>query len=248
VKSSANAAILCGGRGERLKPLTDYYQKTMIPVGPKKLPILAYIMAMLKHHGITKVALLTGYRSDEVRGYFGNGSDLGMKFTYSEDREDMPGSLGAVANALRNGAIPRRDELLVYYGDILADLDISELLSVHRRAKADATLVLGRGYSLPVGVAEVKGGEVSSFKEKPKLDLSVTTGMMVLGPTAKALIEKVGGPRRTDLMADFVPALLKGGGKVVPFYLSQHWYDVGTVSSFEKLNEELAKHPMNELV
>ena len=248
MKPSANAAILCGGRGERLKPLTDYYQKTMIPVGPKKLPILAYIMALLKHHGITRVALLTGYRSDEVRGYFGNGSERGMELSYSEDREDMKGSLGAVSNALSNGAIPRCNELLVYYGDILMDLDITHLLSVHRKEKADATLVLGKGFSLPVGVAEVKRGKVVSFHEKPKLDLSVTTGMMVLGPDAMALVKKVAGPRKTDLMADFVPALLKRGGRVAPFYSSREWHDVGTVSSFEQLNEDLARHPLNELV
>jgi len=243
VRTSANAAILCGGRGERLKPLTDYYQKTMIPVGPKKLPILAYIVASLKHHGITRVALLTGYRADEVKRYFGDGSELGMKFAYSEDRRDSSGSLNAVANALANGAIPRCDELLIYYGDMLTDLDVTGLLAVHRKNKADATLVLGKGYSLPVGVAEIKGGRVTSFQEKPDLDLSVTTGMMVIGPKASALIKKLASSKKTDLMADFVPALLKRGGRVAPFYLDSIWYDVGTVSSFERLNEELAKHP-----
>jgi NDP-sugar pyrophosphorylase family protein len=56
------------------------------------------------------------------------------------------------------------------------------------------------------------------------------------------------GARKTDLMADFVPELLKGGGRVAPFYLTNGWYDVGTVSSFEKLNNELASHPLNDLV
>ena len=131
---------------------------------------------------------------------------------------------------------------------MLTDLDITELLAVHRREGADATLVLGKGYSLPVGVAEVKGDEVTSFHEKPNMDLSVTTGMMVLGPKAMALLRKTASPRKTDLMADFIPALLKRGGRVAPFYLSSEWYDVGTVSSFEKLNEVLASHPLNDLV
>jgi mannose-1-phosphate guanylyltransferase len=248
VKSSATAAILCGGRGERLKPLSDYYQKTMIPVGPKKLPILAYIMALLRHHGITRVALLTGYRAEEVKRYFGNGSHHGMKLTYSEDSKETRGSLNAVANALTNGAIPRCNELLVYYGDILTDLDVTDLLGVHRKEKADATLVLGKGYSLPVGVAEVKDGKVTSFHEKPKMDLNVTTGMMVIGPGAMALVKKAASPRKTDLMRDFVPELLRSGGRVAPFYLDREWYDVGTVSSFEKLNEELHRHPLNDLV
>ena len=248
MKSSAAAAILCGGRGERLKPLSDYYQKTMIPVGPKKLPILAYIIALLKHHGITRVTLLTGYRAEEVKRYFGDGSKNGMKLAYSEDRKETRGSLNAVASALANGAIPRCNELLIYYGDILTDLDITNLLGVHRREKADATLVLGKGYSLPVGVAEVADGKVTSFHEKPEMNLSVTTGMMVVGPKAMSLIRKIASPRRTDLMKDFVPELLKRGGRVAPFYLDGEWYDVGTVSSFEKLNEELHRHPLNDLV
>ena len=220
----------------------------MIPVGPKKLPILAYIVALLKHYRITEVALLTGYRADEVKRYFEDGSELGMEFTYSEDSNGTSGSLNAVANALENGAIPRCKELLVYYGDILTDLDIAGLLAVYREEKADAMLVLGRGYSLPVGVAEVSGGRITSVYEKPKLDLCVTTGMIVMGPRAMALIKKLAGPKKTDLMADFVPALLSSGGRVAPYYIGRGWYDVGTVSSFEKLNEELASHPLNDLV
>ena len=248
METSANAAILCGGRGERLKPLTDYFQKTMIPVGPKKLPILAYIVAMLKHHGITRIALLTGYRADEVKRYFGNGSELGLRISYSEDGKDSLGSLNAVVNALSSGAIPPCDELIVYYGDILTDLNVTNLLSVHVKEKADATLVLGRGYTLPVGVAEVEGRNVVSFHEKPKMDLNVTTGMMVMGPNAMALVGRMASPKKADLMKDFVPKLLKSGGKVAPFYLDQDWYDVGTVSSFEKLNKELVGHPLSELV
>jgi len=248
MEPSACAAVLCGGRGERLKPLTDYYQKTMIPVGPKKRPILAYIIGLLKHHGITRVALLTGYRADEVKRYFGGGREFGMEITYSEDSKDALGSLNAVSNALANGAIPRCEQLLVYYGDILTDLDITHLLSVHRREKADATLVLGKGYVLPVGVAGVKGRRITSFHEKPELPLSVTTGMMVLGPKAMALVKRMAGPRKTDLMRDFIPVLLRRRERVVPFFLDRDWFDVGTVSSFEKLNKVLASHPLNELV
>jgi len=248
MRPRTQAAILCGGRGERLKPLTDYYQKTMIPIGPKKLPLLAYTMALVKHHGIVRVALLTGYRSEEVKRYFGDGSLEKMVITYSEDREDLAGSLNAVANALNNGAVSDCDELLIYYGDMLTELDITKLLEVHRRARADATLVLDNGYTLQVGVATVTDGQVTSFQEKPRMDLNVTTGMMVVGPKAMGLIQQVAGPKKTDLMTDFVPALLNGGGKVAPFYIDKEWFDVGSVRSFEKLNEELVKHPPSYLV
>jgi mannose-1-phosphate guanylyltransferase len=248
VRPKTQAAILCGGRGERLKPLTDYFQKVMIPMGPKKLPLLAYIVALVKHYGITDIALLTGYRSEDIKNYFGGGSQHGVRISYSEDQKELKGSLNATANALRNGAVSDCDELLIYYGDVFTDLDIGELLATHRSAGADATLVLAKGYTLPVGTAEVKDGMVTAFREKPELPISVTTGCMVVGVKAMTLVKDIAGPKNTDLMTNFVPALLRDGGKVAPYYTSRNWYDVGTVSSFEKLNAELGKHPLSKLV
>jgi len=240
---STRAAILCGGRGERLKPLTDYFQKVMIPVGPKKAPLLEYILALDRHHGITKVSLLTGYRSEDIRRYFGDGSGHGVELTYSEDQRGARGSLNALANALRSKGLAGCDELLVYYGDVLTDLDITSLLVRHRRSRAQVTLVLDRGYALPVGVARVKRGFVTSFEEKPRMEINVTTGMMVLGPEAMTRAGSLAGPRKTDLMTDFVPEILAGGGRVGAFYNDRRWFDVGTFSTLEKLDEELNRHP-----
>ena len=249
MKSKTQAAVLCGGRGERLKPLTDYFQKVMIPIGPKKLPLLSYIIRLISSHGISRVALLTGYRSEDIRHYFGDGSHENVQITYSEDPKDLKGSLNAVAHALRNGAISDCDELLVYYGDVLTDLDITALTATHRRKRADATLVLARGYTLPVGTAEVGSlGLVTAFREKPELDLSVTTGCMLLGPRAMALVRRLAGGKNTDLMTHFLPRLIKSGGRVAAYYTDEEWFDVGTVSSFEKLNERLGKHPLGNLV
>lgn len=215
----------------------------MVPVGPKKIPLLAYIIRLVAHHGIDRISLLTGYRSHEIEQYFGDGSHYGVKLSYSEDVEGRTGSLNAVSNALRRGAVSKCRELLVYYGDVLSDLDITRLIGTHRRENADATLVLARGYTLPVGVADVKNGTtVTSLKEKPELELSVTTGCMVLGQKAMERVKEVAGPKKTDLMSHFVPALLKGGGKVAAFYTEGIWFDVGTITSFEKLNEEITKH------
>ena len=241
------AAILCGGRGERLKPLTDYFQKVMIPIGPKKLPLLAYTIAIMKRHGVTNIALLTGYRSEDIRRYLSDGSQHGVKLSYSEDQRGLKGSLNAVAHALRDGAIAC-GELLIYYGDILADLEVTQLLETHRRTKADLTLVLDRGYSLPVGVADVDDGLVTSFREKPRLDLTVTTGPMVVGPKGMTLMGKLAGRKRPDLMTDFVPEMIHRGGRVSAFYTEKEWFDVGTVSTFMKLDEELARHPLNYVV
>ncbi|MGD1055200.1 MAG: sugar phosphate nucleotidyltransferase, partial [Nitrososphaerales archaeon] len=203
----------------------------------------------LERHGVNSIALLTGYRSEDVKRYFGDGTAYRVNLKYSEDAADQRGSLNAVANALRKGAISKCDELLVYYGDVLSDLNITNLVARHRKKEADATLVLFRGYALPVGIAKVgRAGFVVSVHEKPTLNLSVTTGCMVLGPTAMDLARRLAGPKNTDLMAHLLPALLDRGLKVAAFYTGEAWYDVGTVSSFEKLDLEIEKHSLGFLV
>ena len=246
---ATEAAVLCGGRGERLRPLTDYFQKVMIPIGPKKLPLLSYVISLLKHHGVDRIALLTGYRSEDIRRFFGDGATYGVELRYSEDARDQRGSLNAVANALRNGTISKCDELLIYYGDVLTDLDITRLFARHRSKKADATLVLSKGYTLPVGTAKVgRGGLVTSVHEKPRLDLSVTTGCMVLGPAAMVLMRSLASRENADLMTHLLPVLLGRGLKVAAYYMDDAWYDVGTVSSFERLDLEIERHPPSFLV
>jgi len=239
LKPKATAAVLCGGRGERMRPLTDYFQKTMVPVGPSKRPLLEYIIRLLSFHGLSQITLLTGYRTHEIRDYFRNGSDFGVEIRYSEDMEGQRGSLNALSNALAEGAIADSDVLLIYYGDVLSDLNITELLASHAKHGNDATLVLSKGYSLPVGVADVKGGHVTAVREKPSLDLNVTTGCMTLGPKAMKLVEKIAGGDKTDLMTHFVPSLLANDGRLGAYFLKGRWYDVGSVTSFEKLNSDL---------
>ncbi|MDV3244754.1 MAG: nucleotidyltransferase family protein [Nitrososphaerales archaeon] len=237
---SVAAAVLCGGRGERLRPLTDFFQKTMIPIGPKKRPLLEYVVRLLSYHGVKDITMLASYKTEEIRGYFKDGSAFGVHVSYSEDREGEKGSLNAVANALGNGSVPRCDVLLIYYGDVLSDLDVGELIRLHRSEKADATLVLAKGYMLPVGVAEVeRKTRVVAMKEKPNLDISVTTGCMALGPLSMKLAVRLAGPARTDLMTHFVPELLKRRARVAAYYTKGLWYDVGSLTSYEKLNSEL---------
>ncbi|MDA4124090.1 MAG: nucleotidyltransferase family protein [Thaumarchaeota archaeon] len=240
MKPKVAAAVLCGGRGERLRPLTDFFQKTMIPIGERRRPLLEYIVRLLVHHGIRDITMLGSYRMKEIRDYFKEGSAFGARIAYSKDKKGERGSLSALAGALSRASIPKCDVLIVYYGDILSDLDITRLVLVHSNEKADATLVLSRGYTLPIGVATVRGGRrVVAMEEKPTLDLSITTGCMALGPRAMRSALEIAGKGRGDLMSDFVPELLKRKVKVAAYYTTGLWYDVGALTSYEKLNSEL---------
>ncbi|MDG6923238.1 MAG: NTP transferase domain-containing protein, partial [Nitrososphaerota archaeon] len=67
---ATKTVILCGGEGRRLRPLTNYFQKTMVPIGPRKRPLLEYVVRLLVHHKLRDITMLTGYRAEEIENYF----------------------------------------------------------------------------------------------------------------------------------------------------------------------------------
>ena len=116
--------VLCGGRGSRLRPLSYYIPKPMVPIGRCERPLLEYILRLMAHHGVREVLLLIGYKGEQVRNYFRDGRFLGINLTYLNDDPRLPGTGGAVLNALRRGLLPEDHTYLIYYGDILSDIDL----------------------------------------------------------------------------------------------------------------------------
>jgi len=243
----SKAAILCGGKGNRLRPLTNYFQKTMIPVGSRRRPMLEYVVRLMVHNGVTDIVMLSGYRSDEITNYFGDGSRFGANIRYCSDKPETNGSAPALANAIKTNTFGKFDELLLYYGDVLSTLDVRALLKQHTESHADLTLVLSNNYAVPVGIAEVTRGRVSAFREKPNLGLRVTTGCMAISKTCVPVLYDTVNDGGTDMMSHFVPAVIKAKLNVRPYYLRGFWYDVGTTEAYEKLDDETVERHLRFL-
>jgi NDP-sugar pyrophosphorylase family protein len=80
-KKISQAVILAGGQGVRLRPITDLYQKCMFRFGGR--PFLYYLIKFYKRQGIKKFLILTGYKSEQIMSYFGNGKNFGVNIHYS---------------------------------------------------------------------------------------------------------------------------------------------------------------------
>jgi mannose-1-phosphate guanylyltransferase len=236
------AAVLCGGEGTRLRPLSNYFQKTMIPIGTKRRPLLEYIVRLLAHNGVPDITLLTGYRSEDIEQYFGAGGNLGVRLSYSKDPPGRRGTAASLIAAIDGGSLKSFDALVVYYGDVLTTLDVRSLVAQHESRGSAVTLVLSREYKVPVGVASVKDERVYSFTEKPTLPLNVTVGALVISRESVAVLrEAASGRDSPDIMTHFVPRVIEGGMLVSPFYIEGFWYDVGTTEAYEKLDSELVE-------
>jgi len=235
--------VLCGGPGTRLRPITYYFTKALIPIGLKQKPLLEYVVRLLKFHGIADLAFLVDYKAEQIVNYFDEGSRFGVRISYVKDTPDRRGTAGSVLNAFKEGFVGTEDTLLVYYGDIVTTMNLKKLLDFHRRKQAVATVALASGFTVRVGLADLdKDNRVLGFMEKPKLEKPVSIGIMVLeGETLKDIESLFPKKRGVDLMGDVVPHLVQKGKPVYGYLSDAFWYDVGSTEAYEKLDHQFVE-------
>lgn len=242
---AVKGVIMAGGMGTRFKPLSNYLQKCMIPIGDQEKPILEYIMRLYRHHGINDMVLLVGYRYLQIQNYFEKGERFGVNLEYVQDKPGWKGSANALLNAYKEGAFTNEDKLVVYYGDIVSNIDLCKLLEQHEETGASVTLALTTGLKINEGVGIVEGDWITEFKEKPRLDLRATIGIMVVDGSVVGDMEKMhkeGQYQSYDLMGDVVQHMVRDGKKVAAYQTDAFWYDIGSIERYERLsNEQLSE-------
>ncbi|MBU1125899.1 MAG: NTP transferase domain-containing protein, partial [Candidatus Omnitrophica bacterium] len=128
------AAILVGGRGERLGALTDAIPKPMADI--KKRPFLEYQLALLKKYQISEIVLCVGYLKDAILGYFGDGSRFGLRIEYSIENDFL-----GTGGALKQAAGLLSDEFLMLYGDSFLPIDYTALCAEWEKSSTEAMVV-----------------------------------------------------------------------------------------------------------
>jgi mannose-1-phosphate guanylyltransferase len=247
--AKAKALVLCGGPGKRLRPITYYFQKTMIPVGLKQRPLLEYVVRLLKYYGIKELTFLVNYKYEQIQNYFDDGSRFDVKISYLHDDPKLKGTGGSILNAYRKGLVKLKDVLLVYYGDILTNLNVKEMIEYHKKRKALATVALASGFSVRVGLAEVDDeGRIRGFVEKPVLEKPVSIGVVVLNGKVLEYMEKLRKEAEEfDLMGNVIPYLIENNEPVYGYLSKAFWYDVGSTEAYEKLNPRMVEELMSFL-
>ncbi|MDH4068085.1 MAG: NDP-sugar synthase [Dehalococcoidia bacterium] len=231
------AVILVGGEATRLRPLTCNTPKIMIPVLNR--PFFEHLAGYLKKHNVIDIVLAVGKSPEQIQDYFGDGSRLGVRLTYSI--EDLAlGTAGAVKNAERF----LDDSFVVLNGDIFTDIDLSAMLRLHRKSKAMASLALTPVDDPTIyGVVETDSeGRVRRFIEKPSRD-KVTTNMInagiyILEPD---ILNHIAPNTFSMFERDVFPPLLEEGQVVYGYPFQDYWIDIGTPDKYLKLHHDLLR-------
>jgi mannose-1-phosphate guanylyltransferase len=223
----AQAVILVGGEGTRLRPVTSRVPKPVAPLVER--PFVAYILENLARHGVSRAIFSSGHLAEVVQDEIGDGRRYGLHVDYVIEDEPL-GTAGAIANcaeALDEGP------LFVFNGDVLTDVDLTALGRLHADRGGMATI-----YLTPVddprryGLVELDAdGRVAQFLEKPGDHVGralINAGVYVLEPDVFELIPR---GRLFSIERGVFPRLAQAGS-LYGYIGDGYWRDIGTPESY----------------
>jgi len=225
-----DAVILAGGRGERLRPLTQDRPKCMVEVNG--MPILAYQLNWLRTHGVKRVVIACGYLHESIQSYFG-ASYLGLEISYAIENQPL-GRGGALKAGFRKLG-PTVNSVIAMNADNICDLPIGDLAEHHLSTGALITVVTTKLRS-PYGIVDItEDGKISGFSEKPELPHFINCGIYLLKPEA---IDRL--PDKGDHEELTFPALAREG-ELAAYCSRALWRTVDTIKDLFELEADLRR-------
>jgi mannose-1-phosphate guanylyltransferase/phosphomannomutase len=229
------AVIMAGGEGTRLRPLTSNCPKPMLPLANR--PMMEHIIELLKRHGVDEIVVTVAFLANQIRTYFGDGSEFGVKMVYAT--EDQPlGTAGSVRNAMDH----LTERFLVISGDVLTDIDLSKILAFHEEKSAVATIgLVAVENPLEFGIVITRDdGSVERFLEKPTwgevFSDTINTGIFVLEPE---IFDHIPDGRPVDFSGEVFPSLLADDRPLYGAVAEGYWEDVGTLESYVSAHKDV---------
>jgi mannose-1-phosphate guanylyltransferase len=245
------AMILAAGKGTRVRPITDYVPKPMIPIVDR--PVMEFLVELLRRHGFDEIVVSTSYLAHQIEQYFGDGARFGVQMAYSFegyhcDGEVVPEGLGSAGGLRKVQDFARFYDgtFAVLCGDAIVDVDLTAAVEFHRRRGSIATILLKevpREETYRYGIVELDPeGRILRFQEKPRPEDAVSTtantGIYLFEP---AVLDHIPADRAFDIGGDLFPLLARLN---LPFYgiaLPFNWLDIGTTPDYWRATQAVLR-------
>ena len=227
------AVVLVGGFGTRLRPLTSSVPKPMLPVG--HVPIIERLVANLARGGVVEVTLALGFKPEPFVDAFPDGTCAGVRLHYAVEPEPLD-TAGAIRFAADVAGID--DTFVVANGDVITDLDVSDLVHFHRSRQAEATIhLIGVPDPSAFGVVALDADHrVERFVEKPAPGTApsnlINAGTYVLEPS---VLERIALGHKVSIERVTFPAIVADGG-LYAMASEDYWLDTGRPDLYLQAN------------
>lgn len=225
-----DAVLMAGGKGLRLRPLTETVPKPLLKVGNK--PIIDYNIDHLIEYGIDHISITVNYLREQIESYI------------AESRVDSnircirePQYLGTIGS-IRYVECFHHDTVLVMNSDLFTNINYEDFFSHFSEHQADMSVAaVPYSVSVPYGIFDLDGREIKGIKEKPTFNYYANAGIYLI---KKNLLELIPSNKFFDA-TDFLNLLISKGYKVIRYPITGYWLDIGKFEDFDKA-QELVNH------
>lgn len=227
-----DAVLMAGGRGERLRPLTDEIPKPLLIVGDK--PIIEHNIDRLKRYGVHDFSISVRYLAEKIEAFFENGEKKGISINYLREKDAL-GTIGALSLIKEF----RHDHILVMNSDLFTNIDFGDFYQTFCDEKADVCVAtIPYNVDVPYAVLNISDETViTGLKEKPRYTFYANAGIYLL---KKEHIKRISASDKTDA-TDFISAMIKDNFKIVKYPIIGYWIDIGKPEDLQKA-KDFAKH------
>ncbi len=226
-----NAIILAGGRGKRVKSITDFVPKPLIPLN--NIPIIEWQIRYLKKFGIKKIIICTGYKTDQIENFLKIKKNFGINIIFSKEKNPL-GTGGAIKQASKH---IKEKSFYVLNGDVITNIDINKL---KKKENSIATVTLKTKF----GVMNIEDDKVSKFSEKKEVsDIWMNAGLYHL---TKSLIKDL--PKKGDIEKTTFPKYAKKRKLNLHQFKNVFWHSVDSYKDIEDCSQEIKSNKFEKFV
>lgn len=225
-----DAVLMAGGKGERLRPLTETTPKPLLKVGDKC--IIDHNIDRLINYGIKHIFVTVNYLKDQLENHFA--APRGDVLVQTVREPKFLGTIGSIRFVKEF----YNDTVLVMNSDLFTNINYEDFYLHFKEHDADMSVAaVPYTVSIPLGIFDLEGRDITGLKEKPRYEYYANAGIYLIKRSVLDLIPK-------DVMfhsTDLIEALISSGRKVIRFPLVGTWIDIGTPQEYQRANE-LVKH------
>ena len=222
-----DAVLMAGGKGERLRPLTDKTPKPLLPVGDKA--IIDHNVDRLISYGVKHISVTVNYLGEQIEEHFKQPRNDVQVETVREPQ--FLGTIGSIR------FVPRfyNDTVLVMNSDLFTNINYEDFYLHFKEHDADMSVAaVPYSVSIPYGILDLEGKrDVKGLVEKPSYDYYVNAGIYLIKRSSLGLIPADTMFHSTDLLA----ALVARGRRVIRFPLTGTWIDIGNPQEYKRVND-----------
>ena len=216
------AIVLAGGRGKRLRPITDKIPKPLIPIN--NMPLIERSIKYLKKYGITEIIISSGYKSNKMELFLKKKKNFGCKIIFSVEKTPL-GTGGAIKKALKH---IDDESFLVLNGDIVTNIDLRKILKKPNTIAANEL-------KTKFGTMDIKNNKILKFNEKKDVtNVWMNPGIYHLSKNVERFI-----PKKGSLEGIVFPKMARKNTLDVVKFKNVLWFSIDSHKDIEECSKEI---------